>query len=366
MLRTPNDEEPSMQSMTFKTGDTPPVLVDLTEGGAPLNLVGASVVFLMRDTGGGAPDIESPAVIEGIPQEGHVRYNWGAGETDIPGEYEASFRVTFSSGEIQTFPNDDFILIIIEASVDSGVAPSIPALPDFCWPIDEGCCSDFDNYAPSVRNRAKALAGQTLRALTAGRVGGCAITVRPCSAAYCDGAGVYWEQGYLRPINWNGVWTNMACGCLNACYHGDGIKLQGPVGRVDSVLIDGIPLDPSTYYVHGNTLIRRTGQWPATQNMAAPTTEIGTFAVTYLRAHPVDGLGAYVAGILACEFAKACSGAKGCRLPAGVTEITRAGVSMTIASGAFPGGVTGIREVDADISAWTPSHAQARPSVWTP
>lgn len=356
-----------MATMTFKTGDTPPVLADLTDNGEPLSLVGASVEFLMRPIGGGPPMVENAATIEGIPQEGHVRYDWAAGETDEPGEYEASFRVTFAGGDIQTYPNDDFISINIEASIDSGLVPVLPALPDFCWPVDEGCCDTFDNYSPSVQARAKALAGQTLRTLTAGRVGGCAITVRPCSAAYCDGAGVYWEDGYLRPINWNGIWTNMACGCLNACYHGSGIKLQGPVGRVDQVIVDGVPLDPDDYYVHGSTLIRTDGgQWPTSQNMDLPTTEPGTFAVTYLRAHPVDGLGAYVAGILACEFAKACSGAKGCRLPSSVTEITRAGVSMTIASGAFPGGVTGIREVDAYIASWNPSHVQARSSVWTP
>jgi hypothetical protein len=355
-----------MQSMTFKTGDTPPVRVQLTDNGLPLNLTGASVVFLMRDVGGGAADIEQPASIEGVPSEGQVRYDWVAGETDTPGEYEAAFRVTFASGKVQTFPNDDYILIVIESSFDSGAAQVIPDLPDLCWPIDEGCCDDFDNYAPSVRNRAKVLAAQTMRALTAGRVGGCSTKVRPCSAAYCDGAGVYWEQGYLRPVNWSGTWTNMACGCLNACYHGNGIELQGPVGRVDEVKIDGVVLAPTAYYVNGRHLYRTDGTaWPSTQNMTVPDTQPGTFSVTYLRAYPVDGLGAYAAGVLACEFAKACSGGK-CRLPSGVTEISRAGVTMTIASGAFPDGLTGIREVDAYIMAWNPNRVRQASAVWSP
>jgi hypothetical protein len=357
-----------MESMTFKTGDRPPVYATLTDDGLPLNLTGATVEFLMRDFGGGAADVMGAASIEGPPQDGNVRYDWAAGQTDTPGEYEASFRVTFAGGVEQTFPNDDFIAIIIEASIDSGIEPIVPALTDFCWPVDEGCCDAFDNYAPAVRNRARALAGQTMRVLTGGRVGGCAVTIRPCSAAYCDGAGVYWESGYLRPMNWSGLWSNMVCGCLNACYHGrSGLRLPGPVGRVDSVRIDGVVLDPSEYWVNGDYLIRTNGTpWPVTQNMDAPITAPGTFAVTYLNAYPVDGLGAYAAGILACEFAKACSGAKGCRLPSGVTEITRAGVSMTINSGAFPNGLTGIREVDAYITAWNPAGLRSKPTVWAP
>src|SRR5688500_17423499 len=144
-----------MESMTFKSGDTPPVYADLTEivdgVEGPLNLTGASAEFLMRDIGGGLPDVAAPAVIESPPVNGVVRYDWGAGETDVPGEYEASFRITFAGGEQQTYPNEDFIYIIIEASVDSGLAPVIPDLPDFCWPVDEGRCVDFDNYPPVIR-----------------------------------------------------------------------------------------------------------------------------------------------------------------------------------------------------------------------
>jgi hypothetical protein len=129
--------------------------------------------------------------------------------------------------------------------------------------------------------------------------------------------------------------------------------------------VDGVVLDESEYFLDGSTLVRVGGEWPVTQNMDLPDTEVGTFSVTYLNSFPVDGLGAYAAGILACEYAKACSGGK-CKLPSGVTEITRAGVTMTITSGAFPGGLTGIREVDAYIMAWNPTHLRSKPTVWSP
>ena len=87
--------------------------------------------------------------------------------------------------------------------------------------------------------------------------------------------------------------------------------------------------------------------------------------MTYLNSYPVDSLGAYAVGVLAMEFAKACIGGK-CRLPATVTAITRQGVSFEIASGTFPSGFTGIREVDTYISMWNPQGLRQRASVWTP
>jgi hypothetical protein len=243
-------------------------------------------------------------------------------------------------------------------------------LPDYCWPVDEGCCDAFADYDPSVQERAKALATQTLRALTAYRVGGCPITVRPCKRG-CVGASSSWlySGGTFFPTLWAGVWTN-SCGCANpdcSCGPLEELVLPAPVGRVDSVLVDGVTLPATSYRVdNGDRLVRLDGGlWPACQDMDKAPTEVGTMAVTYLNSYPVDGLGAYAAGVLACEYAKACSGKK-CSLPAGVTDITRRGISMTITTGAFPGGVTGIREVDSYLMRWNPNHLTMAPRVWSP
>jgi hypothetical protein len=69
--------------------------------------------------------------------------------------------------------------------------------------------------------------------------------------------------------------------------------------------------------------------------------------------------------VLAMEYARACSGGK-CRLPTGVTSVVRQGVSYTVAAGAFPGGVTGIREVDSFIALWNPDALRQTPKVWYP
>jgi hypothetical protein len=49
-----------------------------------------------------------------------------------------------------------------------------------------------------------------------------------------------------------------------------------------------------------------------------------------------------------------------------VTSVVRQGVSYEIAAGSFPGGATGIREVDTWIARYNPSHLLMQPAVWTP
>jgi hypothetical protein len=241
----------------------------------------------------------------------------------------------------------------------------------YCWPIDLGCCAEFDSYPEEVQARAQALAGLTLHTLTGHRIGGCPITVRPCRQRCSGYAGsqFYWSgTASFSPLNWNGTWFNCHCGgdecsCGALCQ----IELPTPVGAVSEVTIDGEVLDPAAYRVDdARYLLRVDGEcWPDCQDMTAAPNEVGSFTVTYLNAVPVDPIGEYVGGLLACEYAKACSGAK-CRLPSGVTEITRQGISMSINRGAFPDGLTGIREVDLYVQSVNPYALKTAPAVWTP
>jgi hypothetical protein len=240
-------------------------------------------------------------------------------------------------------------------------------MDDYCWPLDESCCAEFATYPQDVQDRAAALAGMTLRMLTAYRVGGCPVTVRPCRQV-CAGYSPFFGGSAFSPVNWSGTWFNCVCGgdtcgCGALCQ----LELPRPIGAVQEVKIDGEVLNPWSYRVDdGRWLIRLDGQcWPDCQDLGKPDTEVGTFSVTYLNAIPVDSLGQYAGGVLACEFAKACAGAK-CRLPSGVTSIARQGVSYEIAAGSFPGGATGIREVDAWIARYNPYHLKTQPAVWTP
>jgi len=245
------------------------------------------------------------------------------------------------------------------------------------WPVDPGCLGDeWDNYDPAVQDRAVMLASATLHRLTGYRVGGCPVKVRPCKRscgaayampAYWDMAALYGTTPYPQIVG--GVWIN-SCGCSTdcSCQALCEIALPPPVGEVQEVMLDGEVTDPADYRVDGNRLVWVGADecpWPVCQDLSAADTEIGTFSVTFLNSYPVDDLGEYAVGVLAAEFAKACIGGK-CRLPSGVTQITRQGVSMTVNAGAFPDGLTGIREVDAFIALWNPTPIREAPRVWSP
>lgn len=236
----------------------------------------------------------------------------------------------------------------------STTAPE-PVSASSCWPVDSRCDPEWDTYDEDLQERAQALAVSLLRSLTLHRVGGCPITVRPCTRS-CYVSGSQW--GNLRPFQRNGQWFNATCGCDRDCGCSTlpRIRLTMPIGRIDLVTIDGEEVDPDAYQiVDGQWLERIDGDaWPTTG-----------MEVTYLNAWPVDHAGAWAAGLLASEFAKACGGGK-CRLPSGVTQIVRSGVTMTVAGSLFKDGMTGIREVDAYVQTWNPNSLKVAPSIWAP
>jgi hypothetical protein len=236
------------------------------------------------------------------------------------------------------------------------------------WTLDEGCLGDeWETAEPAVKLRATSLAVDTLRRLTAYRVGGCPITVRPEQESRCCYFIPDMLEPWMRPgVNEHGQWIN----CSNQRVSSrNEVALPPPVGRIDEVKVDGVVVPSTDYRVDDGRLLvwQGTGDapWPQTQDVTLADTEPGTFSVTYLNAHEVDGGGQYAAAILANEYAKACGGRK-CRLPSGVTSIVRQGITMEIASGAFPGGLTGIREVDAWIALWNPDHLSRGATVWSP
>ncbi len=98
---------------TFKRGDLePPFECILMIGGKPANLSGATLTFRMRRLGETTTSISATAVIDGAPDEGHVKYAWAAGETDVKGRYQAEV-VAVQNGRPRTWPRHGFIDIEI-------------------------------------------------------------------------------------------------------------------------------------------------------------------------------------------------------------------------------------------------------------
>lgn len=262
---------------------------------------------------------------------------------------------------------------------------TVPAAEYLCWPIEPGCSDEeWQTFTPEVQERATILAVETLRTLTAYRVGGCPITVRPCrqpcttppTYATYPAPGVGGNGGPVdgwHPALHSGTWVNIACGCTTydcSCGPLQEIVLPGGIAQVTEVTLDGAALDPTAYVVHdGMRLVRIDGGvWPSCQDMTAALDADGSFGVTYVTGSLPGRLGAIAAGRLAYEYAKACVGAS-CALPPRVRTVARQGVTLELATAEgdpWPSGLTGIREVDAFIRRHNP-HALKTPSaVWSP
>jgi hypothetical protein len=239
------------------------------------------------------------------------------------------------------------------------------------------CCPDWGDLDDDLLCRAIDLAWMTLRSLSGGLVGNCPVLVRPCLSAPCSACadGPLLNPRIVQTGDCESCWTNApACG-------GDGcscgtlseIVLPGLVAEVWQVRIDGVALPVTSYRVdNGNRLVRTDGKaWPSCQYMdrdvtsADPVVAQGTMGVWYVPGIKPTAAGLWAAGVLTCEFSKACSGGK-CRLPSSVTSIARQGVSMDISTGMFPDGMTGIREVDAYLTSINPYAHRTPPRVWSP
>lgn len=229
-------------------------------------------------------------------------------------------------------------------------------------PNPAGFEDDWEAIDPEVRALALDFATASLQMLTYYRVGTDPITVRPCPPARC-GCFSGWA-----PILWDGIWFNCACG--TRCAPAYEIILDGPVGYIHSIRVDGDEIDPHNgdwRVDDGHRLVwQGTGPSPipAVQNLSKPDTEIGTWSISYSRSYPVSSRGEIAVARLAREYAKALGKARGnCSLPKGVTNVVRNGVSFTIEAGLFPGGLTGDQIVDAFILEWAPAGSPLRSAV---
>lgn len=262
-----------------------------------------------------------------------------------------------------------------------------------CHPATNWGCAFTEEQLEEMRDdaakaaamaRSEALAWYTLAALTAWRIGVCPVIVRPCSAR-CAPPGSWMTAivgssnmlalplraiGSFTPHITNGEWVN-SCGCgqaVDTCSCGplEQVLLPGPVGAVESVKVDGVTIDPSRYRIDdGHKLVATDPllKWPTCQNMAAGIDQPGSFAVTYYQGSAPNDIIAFAAGTLAAEFYKACVGDKACRLPRGVTQVSRAGVSYEIDSNLFDNGMTRIPEIDAVILIYNPNRLKQQPRV---
>lgn len=225
------------------------------------------------------------------------------------------------------------------------------------WEPDPACLGEaWNTLDEEVQERALMLATSAITMLTYYRVGTCPITIRPCpepDPCSCP-------QGWSPHVGAGGLWRN-SCGCGATCKPTSEIDLPGPVGYIEQILVDGLPIDLSSgdWRLDDGHLLVWQGSGPSpipeTQDLDKPDSEPGTWSVSYSKSYPVGPDGRLAVAYLAMEFAKACQPKGKCSLPRGVTSVVRNGVSFTIEAGLFPGGLTGIEIVDQFILKWAPA-----------
>ena len=102
------------ETFYIKRGDTSPAL-RFALSPETIDLSGASVSFQMRPRRSAISVDETATIDSALPPI--VSYSWSASDTATAGIYEAEFRVTYADGTIETFPNNDFISIVIKEDI---------------------------------------------------------------------------------------------------------------------------------------------------------------------------------------------------------------------------------------------------------
>ena len=82
-----------------------------------INVTGATVKFNMRNASDNTVKIDNGSVTTVSSTSGRVKYSFSAADTDTAGNFDGEFEVTFVGGQVETFPNDGFIKVIITDDV---------------------------------------------------------------------------------------------------------------------------------------------------------------------------------------------------------------------------------------------------------
>lgn len=100
---------------TIKQNDTAPALVTVLQDsrGRPRVLTGATVVLNMRLQSDKVVKITGASVTITDASLGIVSYSFTAANTDTAGVYELEIQVTYSDSTIETFPNNDYVIVTI-------------------------------------------------------------------------------------------------------------------------------------------------------------------------------------------------------------------------------------------------------------
>lgn len=246
-----------------------------------------------------------------------------------------------------------------------------------------GPCSDWEtywtcdpsSYSPVLTGYAATFATRTLWALSGRRFGTCTVTLRPCRYDCMENWNAYplwdWPTGYSMPP-WDWYTVPYSCGsCPGNCSCGSlsEVILPSPVNTVVSVKMDGTPMvtGGSAYRVDDNRFLVRTdgAAWPRCNDLTLDDTHAGTWSVTAAYGEDIPDSARLAMGELTCEILKASSG-EDCRLPPGVTQLVREGVTIQYpdVGQLLKEGRTGLYLTDLFLSTENPEGHRQRARVY--
>lgn len=112
-----------MSDFYIKRNDTSPAIKYQLQddAGDAVDISGANDVrFLMRQRGGDTVKVDdnlagNVSLVDA--STGIVQYDWQDGDTDTAGQWWAEWEVEYSDGTIETFPNDQYILVRVEEDI---------------------------------------------------------------------------------------------------------------------------------------------------------------------------------------------------------------------------------------------------------
>ncbi len=225
-----------------------------------------------------------------------------------------------------------------------------------------------------------------LWALTGRRFGPCPVTVRPCKPDECTTSLsdiIYWDRsgmgnmgvftgGSPIPILDSGKVFNITCGCtsLCQCVADCEVFLPGPVAEIIEIQVDGVVVDEQYYtvYDHHKLVFLPPFPCPGQQDYNVAAGEVDSWTVEYMIGEPLPPGADLMAGLYACELAKAFIPGGNCGLPAYVQSFARQGINVELPDPLVlaVNGLTGLPVVDLWIKALNPYRMAQRPRVWSP
>lgn len=222
------------------------------------------------------------------------------------------------------------------------------------WSVKYPC--DVSEVDPEILAVAVESAQSILWSLSGRRFGVCTITetynmpcTSPCVTPWSDdfGPGVEWRL--------NGDWMYRRQCCAIHLDH-------QPVRSIDTVIVNGVALDPDEYYLGRNKLYRIGECFPCEEDCEYPPV-----VVTYSYGIDPPALSEFAMGELTCEILAAFEGAD-CRLPSNAISVTRQGVTVDLGDvrTLIETGRVGLPLVDAFLRNVNPNNLSDRSRVYSP